>query len=436
MSESTTPRLNEKRGVTFLDLPAPLFLVFAVLLWVSFGFGWIPPTSLSLFVFLLSIALPLTWLGNKTPFLGKYLGFGALLTIFGPPFLVNLGYITPDMQASIKSLCNDVLIPLNIGLLLSGSILGKLDRKVLLRSFLLYLPVIVLSMAATVAVVFLACPLLGYSSFEGLVLTAFPCFAGGSGGPLLSIPAMLNEIGMDGGTFIALMMAALTLSNVEAIVFSALLDSLGKVKPSWTGNGKLLRKGVFDASAGAAKFDGKIGSLHAGFFVAAALFALSQVIATLLKPIINLNYIVWLIVLCLILKMLNVIPKEVEEKIAWASDHTVGLVLPAMMVGLGISMIDLVSLGQALNFRFFLLVTIVVLAYTVFSMLFGRLFGFYPVEAGISVGCCSCNIGGTGDLICCQVAHRLDLYPFASISTRIGGALALVVLGLILPLVA
>lgn len=435
MSEATAPRLKENRGLTFLNLPAALFLIFAILLWVCFGFGWMPATSLNLFAFLISIALPLTWIGNKTPILGKYLGFGALLTIFGPSLLVPVGYVSADMQAAIKGLCNDVLIPLNIGLLLCGSILGKLDRRVLLRSFLLYLPVIVLSMVATIAVVFLVCPILGYSAFDGVVLTAFPCFSGGSGAPAINIPAMLTEAGLDGGTFIGLMMAALTLSNVEAIVFSALLDSVGKVKPSWTGNGKLLRKGEFDASGGADKFDGNIGSLQAGFFVAAALFALSQVIATLLKPIINLNYIVWLILLCLILKMLNVIPKEVENKIAWASDHCIGLVLPALMVGIGIGTIDLIAVAQALNLRFFLLVTIVVVAYTVFSMLFGRLFGLYPVEAGISVGCCSCNLGGTGDLICCQVAHRLDLYPFASISTRIGGAIALVALGLILPMV-
>lgn len=434
MSEATAPRLKENRGLTFLNLPAPLFLILAVLLWVCFGFGWIPATSLSLFAFLVSIALPLTWIGNKTPILGKYLGFGALLTIFGPSLLVPLGYVNADMQAAIKSLSNDILVPLNIGLLLCGSILGKLDRKVLLRSFLLYIPVIVLSMAATVAVVFVMSPILGYTTFDGVILTAFPCFSGGSGAPALYIPAMLSDAGLEGGSFIGLMMAALTLSNVEAIVFSALLDTVGKAKPSWTGNGKLLRKGEFETTQGPAKFDGNIGSLQGGFFVAAALFALSQVIATLLKPIINLNYIVWLILLCLVLKMLNVIPKEIEEKIAWASDHCVGLVLPALMVGVGISTIDLVAVAQAMSLKFFLLVTIMVIAYVVFSMLFGRLFGLYPVESGISVGCCSCNLGGTGDLICCQVAHRLDLYPFASISTRIGGAIALAALGVLLPM--
>lgn len=434
MSEKETTKLSSFKEMKFMNVPVVLFLVLAVLLWVSVGFGWMPPTSLSLCAFLISVALPLTWLGNKTPFLGKYIGFGALLTIFAPSLLVTCGYINADMQASIKALSNDVLVPLNIGLLLCGSMLGKLDRNVLLKALVRYIPVILLSMAATVAVAFVAGPILGYSVFDSVVITAFPCFSGGSGAPMLNIPLILKEAGYDGDSFIGLMMAALTLSNIEAIVFSGVLDAVGRARPKWTGNGNLVRTGDnIDATAAVTeKFNGKIGSLQAGFLVAAMLFAISNVIAGLLKPIINLNYVVWLILLCLILKVLKVIPKEIENSIAWASDLVVGIVLPALMVGIGIGTIDLVGVFQALNFRFFLLVTLVVVAYVVFSMIFGRLFGLYPVESGISVGCCSCNLGGTGDLICCQVSKRLDLYPFASISTRIGGAIALVVLGLLL----
>ena len=436
MSEKAN-RLDAFKGLKFMNVPAGMFLILAVILWVCVGFGWMPPTSLCLLAFLISIALPLTYIGNKTPFLGKYIGFGALLTIFAPSLLVPIGYITPDMQASIKAFSNDILVPLNIGLLLCGSMLGKLDRTVLLKAMLRYLPVILLSMAATVGIVFLVGPILGYSLFDSVVITAFPCFSGGSGGPTINIPAMLTEAGFDGSTFIGLMMAALTLSNVEAIVFSGVLDSIGKLRPPWTGNGNLVRTGAnIDANVTVEKFDGNLGSLQAGVFVAAALFAISTVIAGLMKPIINLNYVVWLILLCLILKIARVIPKHIENAIAWASDLVVGIVLPALMVGIGIGTIDLIAVAQAMNLRFFILVTVVVAGYVVFSMIFGRLFGLYPIESGISVGCCSCNLGGTGDLICCQVSKRLDLYPFASISTRIGGAIALIVLGFILNFMA
>ncbi|GEM_PF-2977479 len=423
--------------IKFMGIPAPTFLLFAAIIWISVGLNLMPSTSFSLMAFLVSIALPLTFIGKNTPFLGKYIGFGALLTIFAPSLLVTIGYITPDMQTSIKTFSNDILIPLNIGLLMCGSMLGKLDRNILIKAMVRYIPVLICSLIATVAVVFVVGPLLGYSLFDSIVVTTFPCLSGGSGAPMINIPTIIKGAGLDGDSYVGLMMAALTLSNIEAIVFSGVLDTVGKLRPSLTGNGTLVRTGInIEANTSVANFDGKISSLHCGLLMAALLYAISTIMATLMKPLINLNYIVWLVLLCLILKSLKVIPREIENSLAWASDLGVGIVLPALMVGIGIGTIDLVGVVEALNPRFFLLVTFVVAAYVAFSMLFGRIFGLYPIESGISVGCCSCNIGGTGDLICCQVSKRLDLYPFASISTRIGGAIALVALGIIIPFVS
>ena len=105
-----------------------------------------------------------------------------------------------------------------------------------------------------------------------------------------------------------------------------------------------------------------------------------------------------------------------------------------MMVNVGITAIDLTELAGAMSFQFVLMVTCTILTFVIAAGIFGRLFGLYPIESAISVGCCSCDIGGTGDLVNCQVSKRMDLFPFASISTRLGGALALLVLGMLLPL--
>ena len=67
-------------------------------------------------------------------------------------------------------------------------------------------------------------------------------------------------------------------------------------------------------------------------------------------------------------------------------------------------------------------------------MIIGRMLGLYPIETGISVGLCSCNIGGSGDLAVLMAANRMNLLPFASISTRIGGALMLVWISLLMPM--
>ena len=52
----------------------------------------------------------------------------------------------------------------------------------------------------------------------------------------------------------------------------------------------------------------------------------------------------------------------------------------------------------------------------------GRLVGFYSVEAAITAGLCMANMGGTGDVAVLMAAKRMELMPFAQISSRPGGA--------------
>ncbi|MDM0001101.1 2-hydroxycarboxylate transporter family protein [Variovorax sp. J22P240] len=58
----------------------------------------------------------------------------------------------------------------------------------------------------------------------------------------------------------------------------------------------------------------------------------------------------------------------------------------------------------------------------------------YPVESAVVTACHS-GLGGTGDIAILSASNRMELMPFAQISTRIGGAGMVVLAALLLKVV-
>jgi malate:Na+ symporter len=65
----------------------------------------------------------------------------------------------------------------------------------------------------------------------------------------------------------------------------------------------------------------------------------------------------------------------------------------------------------------------------------GRLMKMYEVEAAIVTACHS-GLGGTGDVAILSASDRMGLMPFAQISTRIGGAVMIIIATILLRLTA
>jgi len=70
------------------------------------------------------------------------------------------------------------------------------------------------------------------------------------------------------------------------------------------------------------------------------------------------------------------------------------------------------------------LITIVSTVVTLMATgaLVGRWLNMYPIEAAI-INACHSGQGGTGDVAILTAANRMQLMPFAQIATRIGGAI-------------
>ena len=106
----------------------------------------------------------------------------------------------------------------------------------------------------------------------------------------------------------------------------------------------------------------------------------------------------------------------------------------ALLIGIGVAYTDLNAVINALTLEYILLVFSVVFGAALGAGILGKLVGFHPIEASITAGLCMANMGGTGDVAVLSASKRMELMPFAQIASRLGGALILLIAGLIVPL--
>jgi Na+/citrate or Na+/malate symporter len=139
-----------------------------------------------------------------------------------------------------------------------------------------------------------------------------------------------------------------------------------------------------------------------------------------------------MIIFVAVVKVMGLMPRELEKAAhAWYK-FVVDNLTPALLVGIGVAYTDLDQIIASLNLVYFLLVFATVLGAVVGSAIIGRLMGFYPIEAAITGGLCMANMGGTGDVAVLAASKRMELMPFAQISSRIGGAFMLILATLII----
>ncbi|MFK5954176.1 MAG: 2-hydroxycarboxylate transporter family protein, partial [Desulfobacterium sp.] len=121
---------------------------------------------------------------------------------------------------------------------------------------------------------------------------------------------------------------------------------------------------------------------------------------------------------------------SIELKLALIQVMKFGLKLfiPMVLFAIGLGT-DIQVLLNAMSLSNLVLCTFIIFGATLGSFLPARLFKFYEIEAALTAGLCMANKGGTGDLEILGAAKRIELFPFAQISSRIGGGIILVLAG-------
>ena len=416
--------MGELKKFEIMGISLPVYLGITALLTLVMMMGWMPSGMLGAFVVMMVFGGLFNTIGNHTPIVKTYLGGGAIVCIFASAALVTFGVIPEAVIQNVDEFMNTTgFLNFYIAALITGSILG-MNRTLLLRAAVRFLPVALCAMTFAILAVGIVGMVMGYGFSDAIMYVAIPMMGGGMGAGVVPLSGMYAEaLGQDSSVIISRMIPASTLGNVCAIVGAGLLAKLGEVKPNLSGEGKLMRKDTGDMKD-SVMLPTSVQMMGIGMILALSFYLIGTIIN---KFVPSIHTYAWMIISVAVSKALGIIPGKFEQAAKQWSSFVMGNWTQALLVGIGISMIDLNAVASAFSLTYMILVLVVVGGVALGAGIGGYLVGFYPIESSITAGLCTTNMGGTGDIAVLSASKRMELLPFAQISTRICGALILIV---------
>ncbi|QWC20965.1 2-hydroxycarboxylate transporter family protein [Bacillus haikouensis] len=418
---------NQNRSLHIFNIPILWFLVFTAIALVSLYTGNLPGGMIGTLLVMMVLGELLGWAGDRTPVVKTFLGGGAIIAIFGSAFMVYAGLLPEETVTSMTDFMKSGgFLNFYIAALITGSILG-MNSEVLVKVGLRYFLPIFGAVAGAVIIAGLLGFLVGFTLQEAILVITMPIMGGGMGAGAVPMSQIYSEMmGNEPSYYISMLVPALALGNVFAIILASVLDMIGKKVPSLSGNGQLMKGFTYEKT----KQKYNVEKMGVGLLAALTFFA----VGTLLGTVLPLHPYAIMIILVAAAKISNIIPQNVVEGASQWYQFVASNWTFALLFGIGVAYTDLNTVLEALTLQYILTVFGVVLGAIIGAAILGKLVGFYPIESAITAGLCMANMGGTGDVAVLSASKRMELMPFAQISSRLGGALILLLAGLIIPL--
>lgn len=420
-----------------------LLIVVAIVVYVPFGLdkegnpgSFLRPNFLIMFSALAVFGLLFGEIGDRIPIWDEFIGGGTILVFVLAAVFGTYKLVPDNFMKAVEIFYNKQpvnFLEMFIPALIVGSVL-TVDRKTLIKSISGYIPLIIIGVVGASIGGIVVGFIFGKTPIDVMMNYVLPIMGGGTGAGAIPMSEIWSsKTGRPASEWFAFAISILSIANIIAILSGALLKKLGEVKQNLTGNGEL----IIDNSKEAIKdkevdLKPELIDTVAAFILTGVLFMVAHILGELWAAFakshhidFELHRLVFLILLTMFLNIANLVPDKIKAGAkrmqTLFSKHTIWI----LMAAVGFTT-DVQEIINAVTIANLLIALAIVLGAVGFIMLIARKMKFYPIEAAITAGLCMANRGGAGDVAVLGAADRMDLMSFAQISSRIGGAMMLV----------
>ncbi len=419
---------EQAKGWSWQGISTKWFLIMLAVVLAASYLDVIPKGFLGGWTYCLLVGLFFTQIGDKIPFIRKYFGGGTILALFAGSLMVYFHIIPESTVTLVKSFVSSKGMDLFGFLcmaLITGSIMG-MDRNLLIKAGARFAVPIIGGVIFSAVLTMIGGALMGYGALESLFRVALPIMGAGVASGAVPISEIYSSVsGLETTVFMSQLMPAIAIGNAIAIIIGGFANGMGKRFPSLTGDGASLMKGI--STSHKETIVPEMRSIGTGLVMTGIFMSLGLIISKFL-PI---HYYASTILVAAIVKLLNVLPEEmVEHTQQWYNFMTANAV-PMVIFACGVAAMDMGIVISSFTIPYLILVILAVGGSFMGAALLGRLVGFFPIDSGITGGLCMANMGGSGDIATLAASNRMSLMQFAQISSRIGGALIILLINLL-----
>jgi malate:Na+ symporter len=401
-------------------VPLPVFvLLFAVI--AGFAATGTVPSDILMAIVLLSMGgFTCAELGKRIPII-RNIGAAAIFATFIPSFLAFHHLLPASILGSVIDFTKDSnFLYLFIACIIVGSILG-MDRGVLIQGFLkIFVPLAAGSIAGAVVGTVVGV-LLGLGTYHAFFFVVVPIMSGGIGEGAIPLSIGYSQIlHQQQGDLFAQVLPPVMLGSLTAILLAGTLNYVGKKYPLLTGEGRL-QPGEHDELA--FQEDDVDNHVDVPTIAAAVVTAVTlYLIGALAQRLFGFPAPVAMLVIAVLLKLARAVSPSLQLGAFHVYKFFSTAVTYPLLFAIGVSLTPWDKLVAAFTLPY--LITIISTVVTIIATGFfvGGWMKMYPIDTAIVTACHS-GQGGTGDVAILTAGNRMQLMPFAQIATRIGGAI-------------